>query len=142
MTYSRFAVPCALLLAVGCQNTVCTIGNETCDGEVIERCIGPDEGGDADGELETVRDCGAEGLACWIDVYEGPAGEVRVSGCTSSECRTMNPCFQAGSTSCSLGTVMTCTDVGGCLRWQTTTDCTGMSQECIYVGGQAMCGTP
>ena len=110
----------------GCTSDCTTEDDTRCSGTVIQTCT-------------AVGDClrWVAGTDC-ADTDEFCDDTAEPATCTDSCTPT---CTTAGDTQCNTAedAIETCTDVGGCLLWQETTDCTATSQVCDATGGTAAC---
>ncbi|MCZ7677493.1 MAG: hypothetical protein M5U28_01435 [Sandaracinaceae bacterium] len=137
------AIGAALILigATGCQaNVRCDPGLVVCRDEAVQRCVGPSEGGDADGEFSVVTDCAAMGQQCWIDVWE----EGERGGCVTPACfeaHSLSTCHEVGLRKCTLSSLLFECRNGddGCLVWELVTDCSDDGMVCSYTSGGAAC---
>ena len=128
-----------LLLTACSDNGTCTIGNLVCSLDKTKKCVGPDEGGDQDGEFKVVDDCATQGKVCAADIVRG----VTYAGCVTKECRDTRiiQCFNLGQTTCALGShLRTCSiDSAGCQTYVTTQDCSKTGLSCVENDQGAAC---
>lgn len=128
----------------GCKSyTSCGIGTQMCstDQKQAQKCVGPDEGGDADGEIKVIEDCGASGKICSEDANTMTEPMSIEVGCVPSACAHVWPCFHSGETRCDLeyDYLMVCETGGECPSWNTIQVCTANGGKCAAAAGGARC---
>ena len=134
---------CLVLLAAAVDSchssTQCTpFGSVVCKGDKVTECIGPDQGGDADGELKTVTDCAVQGQRC----MEVPVRDTMVAGCVSQACydTQVAQCFSPGSSYCAYGQyLLTCTPDGNGCQTYVSQNCAETAKTCVDNGQNGSC---
>jgi hypothetical protein len=127
---------------VGCGGyTSCGIGDQSCsfDRKKAQKCIGPDEGGDADGEIKTLENCGASDKVCAEDADDSTTPMTIEVGCIPAKCDKVWPCYHPGETRCMDEYLMACAERDGCPTWVSVQNCTEDGLNCTTVQGQGAC---
>jgi hypothetical protein len=73
------------LTLLGCDsgNVTCMIGSTRCSDNRAQQCIGPNQGGDKDGEWKVYGDCPAQGTVCVEHLVLDSSLDQYFAGCAS-----------------------------------------------------------
>jgi hypothetical protein len=113
---------CAYDATTCCSDSCPTAGTAECVSNSVRECVAQ-----ASGCLAwQVTDCSASNEVC--NDSNGPAA-----------CTCIDRCTTAGETRCESGGIETCQDIGGCLDWVQTTDCTASGQTCAEIDSGPLC---
>jgi hypothetical protein len=140
-TTAQFA--CLVLLAAAvdaCHSSAqcAPIGSVVCKGDKVEECVGPDNGGDVDGELKTITDCAVQGQKCMEDSVR----DIMVAGCLTQACydTQVAQCFSPGSSHCEFGQyLLTCNRDGNGCQTYVSQNCAVTGKTCVDSGQNASC---
>ncbi|MFH1436742.1 MAG: proprotein convertase P-domain-containing protein [Pseudomonadota bacterium] len=111
----------------------CSEVTNPCDEQGAKRCSADSSGTEI---------CGKNADGCLV--WQAESACLEDQECTATAdgpvCRCASTCFVEGATQCSADIIQTCTTaVDGCMGWVDGLNCADTSEECLEVGGSAIC---